>query len=62
MVSTPATCAEQGSAMDRTAIGGGFIPDEGEIVFHKGVRRVDGWALLHLRFVLVVVGRGESGR
>ena len=62
MVSTPVTYAKQGLTLGRMDVGNGLIPDEGEIVSHEGVRRVDGWVLCHLRFVLVVVRKDKSGR
>lgn len=48
--------------MEKTVTGVGFMPDEGDIVFEKRVRRIDGWILCHLRFVLEVTGKGEGGR
>ena len=38
------------------------MPDKGKIVFDEGVGRIDGWALCHFRFALVVVSRDEGGR
>jgi len=60
-VSTPVTYTKLGSTAVRAVNGGGFVPDESDIVFDKGVRRIDGWVLCHLKFVLEVVNKDEDG-
>lgn len=45
-----------------TVNGDGFVPDEGDILFDKGVRRIDGRVVLcHLRFVSEVVAKMKVG-
>lgn len=45
-----------------TVNGDGLMPDEGDIVFNKGVRRIDGRVVLcHLRFVSEVVAKMKVG-
>ena len=52
---------EMGSTTVRTVNGGGFVPDEGDIVFDEGVRRIKGWVgLCHSRFVLEVVTKMKA--
>lgn len=60
-MSTPATYENGGSTGAKTVTGGRLMPDEGEIVSDKGLRRVNGGILFHLGFALVVKEEGERG-
>lgn len=61
-MSIPATYTKEGSTTVETIDGDGFVPDEGDIVSNKGVRRIDGRVVLrHLRFVSGVVAKMKVG-